>query len=466
MRVPFTAAVVLVVAAGCAGGPSGPRGPVVSPTGIVYPPGVPPTDTRYSQTAALYLRSGEVDRALRQAMEGIEFDEGNPIHHFLAGVAQARLGAYAQADTAFRRARDLYPAYELDIEPERLASWAEAFNRGTDAYADGRDEEAMEAWRGAAVMYNLRPDAHSNLAMLLAQNGDMAEAVEVYEDLLDGLSRVPATRLLTEAEEGERAEARVETQARLGDLFLLTGQFARAEAILRERVAEDPENASLRMSLASALTGLERHEAADSIHQALLSDRTLEETQLYNLGVAFFRSSAPDRAAEAFRRLTVTRPDSRDAWFNYVNALFASEDWAGIVAASDPLRRVDPLGESAALLVARGLLESGDEAAALQELERIDSAPAHIEGLALRNLGSETTVQGRLVGNAGEVGAPLRLRFVFYGEEETARADTTLAVPDAGAAQPFEVSVRIRAAAYRYELLSTPSADPREPPHP
>ena len=358
------------------------------------------------------------------------------------------------------RAQDLYPAYELDIEPERLAAWADAFNQGTEAYADGRDDEAVEAWRGAATMYNLRPDAHSNLAMLLAQNGEMDEAVAVYEDLLEGLERAPATRVLTEEEAAERAEARIETQARLGDLFLLTGQFARAEAILRERVAADPENASLRMSLASALTGLERHEAADSIHQALLSDRTLEETQLYNLGVALFRSSAPDRAAEAFRRLTVSRPDSRDAWFNYVNALFASEDWTGIVEASERLRWVDPLGESAALLVARGLLESGNEQAALEELERIDGAPAHVEGLALRNLGSESTVQGRLVGNAGEAGAPITLRFVFYGENETARADTTLAVPAPDAAEPFEISVRMRAAAYRYELLTSVGLEP------
>lgn len=460
MRSRSTAVFLLALLVGCASGPSGPSGPVVSPTGIVYPPGVPPTDTRYSQTAALFLRSGEADRALDQALEGIAFEEGNPIHHFLAGVAQARLGAYDEADAAFARAQDLYPAYELDIEPERLAAWAEAFNRGTDAYADGRDDEAMEAWRGAATMYNLRPDAHSNLAMLLAQNGEMAEAVAVYEDLLDGLERAPATRVLTPEEETSRAEARVETEARLGDLFLLTGQFARAEAILRARVAADPDNASLRMSLASALTGLDRHEAADSIHQALLSDRTLEETQLYNLGVALFRSSAPDRAADAFRRLTVARPDSRDAWFNYVNALFASEDWAGIVEASEQLRWVDPLGESAALLLARGLLESGDEQGALEELERIDGAPVHVEGLALRNLGSESSVHGRLVGNGGEVGSPLRLRFVFYGEDETARADTTLAVPAPDASEPFEVSVRMRAAAYRYELLSPAGREP------
>ena len=454
-------AVLLASLAACAGGPSVPPGPIVSPTGIVYPPGVPPTDTRYSQTAALYLRSGEPERALAQALEGTRFDDGNPVHHFLAGVAHARLGSYVEADAAFRRAQEIYPAYQLDIEPERLAAWAEAFNRGTDAYADGRDQEAMTMWRGAATMYRLRPDAHSNLAMLLAQEGEVAEAAEVYEDLLMGLEEEPATRVLSEEERRERKSAHAETQARLADLFLMLGRFDRAEALLRERVAANPDDASLRLSLAAALTGLERHEAADSIHQALLSNRTLEETQLYNLGVALFRSNAADRAAEAFRRLTVARPDSRDAWFNYVNALFASEDWTGIVAASDELRSVDPLGESAALLVARGLLESGDEHAALAELERIDTAPVHIEGLTLRALGSETTVLGRLVGNAGEAGTPLRLRFTFYGEDETARADTTLTVPEPGATEPFEVSVRIRAAAYRYELLSSADAEPR-----
>lgn len=449
---------LLLMLAGCGGGSATPRGPVVSPTGIVYPPGVPPTETRYSQTAALYLRSGEAERALTQALEGIEADPGNPRHHFLAGVAYARLGRYVDADRALDRAQEIYPAYELDIEPERLAAWAEAFNRGTEAYADGRDGDAVQAWRGAAVVYRLRPEAHGNLAMLLAQRGDLEDAIDVYVDLVAGLELVPATRVLTADEVVERERVRTESEQRLAELLLMSGRFERAETVLRRRLADTPNDAALRLGLASALSGQGRTGAADSIYQDLLTERSLDETQLYNLGVALFRASAPEQAAEAFRRLTELRPQSRDAWFNYANALLAASDWARLVEASDPLLALDPLGEGAALLVARAHLESGDEQAALAELSRIDALPAYVEGLTLQVAGSLSTLSGRVVGNSDEAGAPIRLRFTFYGGDGTASADTVLAVPDEGAAEPFEVSVRLRATAYSYELVAAAAA--------
>lgn len=443
---------------GCAGGPSAPRAPVVSPTGIVYPPGVPPTETRYAQTAALYLRSGEADRALTQALEGIAADPDNPRHHFLAGVAYARLGRYREADRALARAQEIYPAYELDIEPERLAAWAEAFNAGAEAYADGRDDDAIEAWRGAVTVYRLRPEAHGNLGMLLAQRGELVEAIDVYEDLVAGLELVPATRVLGAEEVAERERVLAESERRLAELLLMAGRFERSETLLRARLADAPDDPSLRLALASALTGQGRSAEADSLHHALLSEPSLDETQLYNLGVALFRASAPERAAQAFRRLTEVRPQSRDAWFNYANALLAASDWVGLVDVGADLLAVDPLGEGAALLVARAHLESGDEQAALAELSRIDAAPVHVEDLTLRAAGSTSTLSGRVVGNSGEVGAPLRLRFTFYGSGGTASADTVLLIPDQGAAEPFEVSVRMRATAYRYEVVAAAAA--------
>jgi tetratricopeptide (TPR) repeat protein len=430
----------------------------VSPTGIVYEPGVPPTETRYSQTAALYLRSGEPERALERALEGIEEDPGNPIHHFLGGVANARLGRHAAADAMLSEAERIYPAYQLDVEPERLSAWAEAFNRGSEAYADGLDEEAIEAWRGATRMYRLRPEAHRNLAMLLFQNGRIEEAATVYAELLAGLEEVPATRILGEDEVAQRELDRVETEDRLADLLLMTNRFAEAEPLLRARLSRDPTNTEVRQDLASALVGQDRWDEAHAIYDGLLSERSLAETELHNLGVALFRANAPERAAEAFRRLVEARPTSRDAWFNYANALLAAEEWPTLVEVSDRLLAVDPLGESAGLLVARAHLEMGDEQAALSQLERVDDAPVHLEGLVLQTTGSSSTLQGRIVGNEADAGTLLRLRFTFYAEDNQAQRDTAVAAPAAGESDAFEVSIGVRAIAYRYEVVgvSTP----------
>ena len=97
-----------VLAAGCARRLT-PAGPVISPTGIEYELGTPPTDTRFSQTAVLYLRQENVERALELSLDGIEADPLNPIHYYLAGTAYARLGETAGADAMFIEAERIYP---------------------------------------------------------------------------------------------------------------------------------------------------------------------------------------------------------------------------------------------------------------------------------------------------------------------------------------------------------------------
>ena len=87
-----------------------------------------------------------------------------------------------------------------------------------------------------------------------------------------------------------------------------------------------------------------------------------------------------------------------------------------------------------------------------------ESAPVHIEGLQLRPSDTETSLQGRIVGNAAEPGTSIRLRFTFYGTAGALGTETvTLPAPRAGARAGFEVSFAGQATAYRYELLSPPS---------
>jgi tetratricopeptide (TPR) repeat protein len=396
-------------------------------------------------------------RALEMAREGIAADPANPIHYFIAGVASARLGRHQEADALFDEAQRIYPAYELDVEPERLSAWAEAFNRGVEAYADGLDEQAMEAWRAATVMYRLRAEAHRNLAALLRQEGRLDEAAEVYRDLLEGLQGLPATRVLEPTELAERAVARLDAEERLAELLVIEGRWAEAEPLLRARLAREPENRQVRQDLASTLVGQGRGDEARAIYDGLLSDRALDATELHNVGVALFRGGAPDRAADAFRRLVELRPDSRDAWFNYANALMAAEDWRSLVGAGDRLLSLDPLGEGPALMVARALLESGDQGAALARLERVDGAPVHLESLVLRAAGPLTRLEGRVVGKTAPAGSVLTLRFTFHDDDgKEVSVEQEVVAPAAGERSPLEVSAALRATGYRYELKPSP----------
>lgn len=463
-RTGWASVAVCLLLAGCvagtqSSGDTGPEGPPTSATGEVYPPGSPPEPTRYSETATLFLQRDRLERALELAMEGVEADPENAVHHYLAGVAHARLGNNRKADRFFDEAERIYPAYELDTEPERLNSWAEAFNRGVEAYTTGDVETAFAAWSGAVAIYNLRPEAHRNLASALTAEGRYEEAIEVYQQAVEGLEDRPATRALTDEEIRERERIRVEMEERLGELLLFRERYAEAEPLIRRQLQQDSGQVRLRRQLGRALAGQGKTEEAGEIYSSLLSEQSLEGAELSDVGVALFQAGRHAQAAEAFDRLTRLQPNSRDAWFNYANALLASGSWQKLTSVGDRLLEVDPLNEDAALIVARAYLESGDEPGAARRIERSEAEPVHLEALQMRPSRSETTIQARVVGNRAEPGTPIRLRFTFYTGGETAGAETvTVPAPASDESTAIEVSIDRRATSYRYEVVERADA--------
>lgn len=433
-----------------------PPGPVTGPTGYEYPLGTPPTGTRFSQTGSQYFREENFGRALELALEGLEADSTNPVHYLLAGMSYLRLGDYVAADTMFDEAQRIYPAYELDIEPQREAGWGEAFNAGLAAYAEGDVEGTIEHWSHATALYDLRSEAHRNLAGLLATEGRYAEAIDAYRGGLDGLRKRPATVLLTDQELRTRDQDAIELEEQLTMLLVLTARYAEAEPLLRRRLERDPESVEARSDLASALNSLGRDGEARQIYSALLSEGGLEATQLFNLGVGLFRAGDFEGAEEAFRRLTEVQPDSRDAWFNRANALFAMEGWTQLVVVGERLLELDPLGENALLIAARARLETGNRDGAVEILQRVDAAPVYLEGLRLRNAGVGTVVEGRVTGNVAPPGSPVELLFSSYGDGGLllGTSATTLHAPPQGESEDFVVTFDGRALSYRYELLT------------
>jgi len=449
--------VVLLAALGAAacGGTLRAPEPVVSPTGYVYPLGTPPTGTRFSQTGSQYFREENFERALELALDGVAADPENPVHYLLAGMSYMRLSDFVAADSMFDKAQAIYPAYELDIEPQREAGWGEAFNSGLAAYAEGDVEGTIAHWRDAIALYDLRPAAHRNLAGLLATEGRFDEAIQVYRDALAGLEKRPATEVLTAEELKQREEEGIELEEQLTALLLVNARYDEAEPLLRKRLEREPGSVEVRSDLASALNALGRESEAREIYSALLSEGGLQTTQLFNLGVGLFRARDFAGAEEAFRRLTELQPQSRDAWFNRANALFAMESWEALTPVGERLLELDPLGKNALLIAARARLETGNRDGAVEILQRVDAAPVYLEGLRVRSAGAGTSVEGRVTGNVAPAGSHVELRFSFFGDGGMllGTVTTTLAAPAQGEGENFVVTFDGRALAYRYELV-------------
>ena len=451
----IAAGLVAAVFLGACGGTVRPPEPVTGPTGYLYPLGTPPSQTRFSQTATLFFRDQDFTRGLELALEGIAEEPGNPVHFLLAGIAYLTLDDFANADEMFTEAQRIYPAYELDIEPQREAAWGEAFNAGLAAYAEGEVERTIDWWNGAARIYDLRPEAHRNLAGLLATEGRYAEAIDAYLSGIAGMRKRPATQVLTETDLRAREESTAGLEDQLVSLLVLTDRFAEAEPLLRRRLQREPESVQVRSDLANALNSLGREPEARAIYSELLSAGGLEATQLFNLGVGLFRVEDFAGAEEAFRRLTEVQPKSRDAWFNRANVLFAMEGWTSLVEVGERLLELDPLGQNALLIAARAQLETGNRDAAVRILQRVDEAPVYLEGLRMRRAGVGTTVEGRLTGNLAAPGSPVDLLFSFFGDEGllVGTATSTVEAPHEGESLPFFVTFTGGALSYRYELI-------------
>jgi tetratricopeptide (TPR) repeat protein len=454
----FRSAMTVALAAsfmlgGCAAA-VGAGGPLVSATGVEYEPGTPPSDTRFSTTGMLYIAQGRFEDALAQAREGIDANPENPVHYSLAGSAYANLGRFTEANEMWREAQRIFPAYELEIEPEREGFWADQFNLGVEAYNEGDVAGALEHWRNANLVYDLRPEGFQNLALVLTQEGEYNEAIEAYNRGLASLERRPASRVLEEEEIEDRIEIRALLEENLAILLLHTEQFAEAEALIRAQLARDPADVQAQSNLAMALSRQGREAEAAQIYTQLLQAPDLDGVELFNIGVSLFNAEDYLRAAEAFERVTRVQPDSRDAWYNYANALYAAEEWARLVPVAERLVRLDPLVENTSLILARAFRETGDSQAALRTLEANHEQPVHLDDLQMRPTTRETTIIGRVIGNQAAAGTPVQLRFHFYDDAGRVGSETvTVNAPAFEQMDVFQVTFGQTATAYSYELV-------------
>ncbi len=440
-------------AAGAAGGAGG--GPATSPTGRVYEEGTAPTASRWTSPATLFLAQEQYQRALEQARQGIDAEPGNPQHYYLAGQAYLGLNEVDEALGMFQRAQEIYPAYELEIEPLREQAWAIAFNEGVNAYNAGDMEAATAAWDRANRVYDLRPESYLNLAVIHTQQAEYDRAIEAYRGGLASLEREPASRLLTEEEVEERRESRATITANLAQLLNYTEQYSEAERLFRQQLEVSPNDVEVQSNLAVAIARQGRTAEAQEIYNRLLGDPNLGASDLFNVGVALFQGENYEQAAEAFRRYTERQPNSRDGWYNYANALYAQNSWQPLVAVAQRLVELDPLNENSALILARAHREAGQNQRALQALQANEAHPVHIEDLEFRPGAQRSVVSGRVAGNRAAAGTPIQLRFTFYGEGgATVGTETvTVTAPAQGQSSSLEAVHAGSAITYSYQLV-------------
>lgn len=447
-----------LVLGGCAAGAAG--GDVAGAPGTGnYPPGIRPRETDLSRRAQVLLLQRNYDQALALTQEGLAADSTNARYYIIAGEAQAGKGDFRAADAAYQNAQRIYPAYERDIIPLREQAWAAAFNEGVTAYNAQNMDGAIRAWENANLIYSYRPESSQNLAAIYTQRGDYDQAIAAYRRGLEALSQpVPGGRELTAEERADQAETQATMQESLAEILLFTERYADAERLYREQLARDTGNIAIQSKLASSIASQPGREAeATAMYDRLLAQPGLQLDDYEDIGVALFSAKNYPRAAEAFARVTAARPNSRDAWYNQSNALYAGEQWTALLPVAQKLVTLDPLNEDSWLILARAQREAGQNTQALQSLETIEAMPIKLKDLATRPADGSTTVRGSVIGGTAATGSAIQLRFTFYGANgaELATQTANITAPAKDATAPLSVVLQNPAAVtgYKYELV-------------
>lgn len=460
---------VALLAGGCTAGAAtggAAAGPVTSPSGKEYAPGTPPRQTEFSKQAQINLVKGQTApeaqaeplyrQALQQAEAGIAADSANPVHYFLAGSAYAGLGEYAEADRAFDRAEEIYPAYEMEIDPVRQEAWGRSFNEGVSRYNEEATEDAVRLWTQANVIYDKRPEAYLNLAAVNTQAANYDAAVQMYRDALAALDREPGVALTPEEVE-ERATARTEILASLGQLLLFTERYADAEQVYRQQLELKPGDVTAQSNLAVVQARLGKKDEAMATYERLLSASDLAATDVFDVGVGLFQIEEFDRAAQAFKRVTEVLPQSRDAWFNYLNALYAQKKYEELIPVAERVIAIDPLNGDTYLILAAAHREAKQNQKALEALQAKAALPVVVGGMQVRAGNGRSTLQGTVTGGAARANTPIQLEFSFFGPagEALGTKTVTVAAPREGANTNFQVEVEnaTPVVAYSYTVV-------------
>jgi tetratricopeptide (TPR) repeat protein len=238
--------------------------------------------------AAALILFGGVCSAVAQTKPAPPDAPGAAYYEFMMALHLERQGDGAGATAAYQRAERLDPT-SAEI-PAALAELYARLNRPADAIAAG--ERAIKA-------NPTNPEANWILGSLYARMSEMPNTREADR-------RTYAERAITNLEKANR-NAHPSVPTMLGRLYISTGQYDKAVAMLAPMVADQPDQIEAVAMLAEAYQATDR----DTEAIALLEKSVEDAPELYStLGQVYQDAGRWNDAARAFAGAVEERPQS------------------------------------------------------------------------------------------------------------------------------------------------------------
>lgn len=458
-----------------------------------FPPGTAPTANTWTRSAEVHLgqaentdaedtRQARFTSALEQARLSIQNQPGNALGYYQAGIALLGLGQYGEAGQMFDRAEEIYPRYELETNTRRQQAWVTLYNQAVAALQQNDEDRAIELLETADMIFQGRPEARTNLAVIYTNRGEYDTAVAWYEKTLETL-RSEDIQFLPANRQAEYAELESDAIFNLAQVYTRMGRRADAITLYREYVAENPDDATVKTQLALALSAEGQEDEAAQLFAEIINMEGLDDTDYYQIGIGLFNAGRFDDAVTAFERSVAANPYFRDATFNLTQALMAQAndtEEAGateaelipiqerLVEASQALRAIDPFSRSAALVQANAYRQLADMTSGATSTEwrnrlvallgEIGDLPFDVTNAQLVPAGATGIRFTAAVENLNlNPGTPINLRVSLLGPGGTpiGTQDISVAAPARETSVPVSADFQVQGeiAGWKYERI-------------
>jgi tetratricopeptide (TPR) repeat protein len=451
--------------------------------------GSKPRGGRWATSAELYLqkarnpqsprdRRKRYQEALEVAMEGWAKQPDNPRNYELAGQAYTGLGDYVGADSAFRKAVELWPCYEPRIDTLRYSAWAQAFNTGVRYTQAGETEQAVKFYQDAWTVYKKLPQPMLQLGSIYARKALQAEieeerlhaqdeAIKAFRKALDVLEQGDGR--LTDAQRLEFGRA---ASFNLAQLLALQGRYEEAARAYERFLAVEPDNVdatnNVAVVLVRAADQLEDQAAemeegpekeailakADSLEGAaneyfarLLARDDLDAQDYHNAGLGLMTTRRYEDAAEAFNKALDLEPFRVNSLEQLGRAYLWGEKWDTLAVVAQTLVERYPLSLDNLALLANAYRELGRVDEALEVLKRREALEAELLNLQLQAQEGVFTVKGKIHNIKAEPGSTLDLVFDFYDDAGEVVGTETVSLTVPGQDEEAEFTVTTESAA-------------------
>ncbi len=232
-------------------------------------------------SAKLYEKQGEFDKAIEWFEKAIEKKPENPEAHYRLGNLYGMKGRIADMVREFDASLSYSKKYEKEIKISRDKYFRESFKTGVDAANAGDFPKALQAFNAARTIEPKQVDTYKNLVYVYSRLDSIPGMMQVYEELLT-------------IDPND-----YETYLALASIHNRNQEYEQSIARLRKAVEVAPDSAKPRI--------------------------------IGEIGITYDLMGKGDEAMKTYEEALQMRPGNKDLMFNMGRLYFMRDDYANAV---------------------------------------------------------------------------------------------------------------------------------------